>query len=400
MDSDAGLSVHPDALLGEFVTCLATDEERTFVQLAKSVGSKDISKPRRAIGKFLDATEIFGLARTSATGVVLTSRGLRFRGGPQISATAVRGAFYSAPIPSAVLKALSATATLSRADARKRLATLGREAELDVWLEWLKYGRCASVEGETIAFDHATRRVYDLYFPEELGLLEEERYRHLAATGYSNPASESEYSYHAIKRALDEFRKVPPEKAEGVMRKFVQGALTVMGIIAQTEDGPREAATGPKKSRVHFGSQGEDSVGFFLRPPAVLAETSAGLVLAMELKRTASDKKAVGQATTAAGQWRAYFDGKATVLALTISDSETYAEKAAREYAATNGVVHLPAEALAKLAALQQDLFTDGRNLIVPVHIWALLDGFVQTGYTEPTTSDVIQGTQELLESD
>ncbi len=397
MDRDAGLSVSPEALLGEFIAYLTADEERTFVQLARSVGSKDVSKPRRAVEKFLDAAEIFGLAKVSATGATLTSRGVRFRGDPQVSATAVRAAFYSAVLPASVLKALTARAPLSKADARNHMATFGREAEVDAWLEWLKYSGCASIDGDAVTFEQNARRICDLYLSEELVLLEEERYRHLAAIGYTKPASASDCSYQAVRRLLDEFRKASPDKAEAVMRRFVQNAFAALGILVQAEDGPREASSGTGESPVQFGSQGEDSVGFFLRPPVVLAETSAGLVLAMELKRTASDKKAVGQATTAAGKWRAYFDGKASVLAVTISDSETYSEKAAREYAAANGVVHLPVESLAQLTTLQRDRFTEGRNVITPIHIWTLVHGFVQTAYTEPTTSDVVLGAQELL---
>lgn len=397
MPESPKLAVSPTSLLTEFMPLLDLTEERSFLQLANGVGSKDVSKPRRAIERFLEAVELFGLAVSSSTGSKLTVRGLRFRGDPGASRAAVRAAFYSAPIPASIAKAIAVKSSLSKADAKKILATVGRDVELEQWLEWLDYAELITVSGDSIALRSSGNRVLDLYLPDEQVDIEEERYRHLASIGYASPHSGSPFSYQSVNQTLKDFRSSSPEKAEPLMQRFVQAAFMVLGIIVQLQNGPRETVTSSKKAKVRFGSEGEDAVGFFLRPPAAASEGSVGFVLVMELKRTASDKKAVGQAATAAGQWSKYYEERASVLALAISDSETYAEKSAREYAATNEIIHLPVEAVARLATLQKELFETARPLITPIHIWALLDGFVRNSYTEPTTEDVVQGIRELV---
>ncbi len=392
------LSVSPTSLLTEFMPLLDNNEERSYLQLANGVGSKDISKPRRAVERYLDVVEIFGLTNNTSTGSKLTIRGMRFRGDPAVSKAAVREVFHSGAIPASVAKAITVKTSLSKGDAKNILAVLGRDAELERWIEWLEYAEIISVGADAISVRPGGSRVLDLYTPNELSAIEEERYRHLAAIGYADIHSASPSSYRSIGQALGDFRDASPEKAEPLMQRFVQAAFAALGIVVQVQNGPRETSAPSKKAKVQFGSEGEDAVGFFLHPPGAAAESSLGCILVMELKRTASDKRAVGQARTAAGQWSTYFEGRATVLALTVSDSETYAEKSAREYAATNSIVHLPMEAISRLVGLQKELYENARPLITPVHIWTLLENFSRSSYTEPTTEDVVHGIQGLLE--
>lgn len=375
----------------EFAALLDPIEERSFLELALGSGSRDSSKPRRAIEKFLEAGDIFGFAKTSASGAVLSPRGMRFRAQGSESSNAARASFFSSPVPASVLRTISTAHSLKRDQLARRLMMLGREGEVDCWVDWLAYAALIeAAEGAIQIKPIATNPLGD-YLPQELALLQEEVYRWLASS------RDADGRLHSIEELFAEFHRAVPEKSEGVMRRLIQAHFSSFGIPVQIEDGPREKIPSSGELNVQFGSEGEDAVGFFLRPPAAAVEDLMGFAIAMELKRKASDKKAVGQAVTAAGRWRAFYKQKVNVIPVCISDSETYSEKSAREYASSNNVVHLSLAAVHQMGILQMEFFGKGQRLINPVHVLALLSGFRAEGYIEPTTADVIDGLKHAV---
>lgn len=356
------------------------------MELALGLGSRDSSKPRRAIEKFLEAGAIFGFVKTSSTGTILSSRGKRFRSQRSESSNVARSSFLSSTVPASVLRLIATATSLKKDQLARRLAMLGRDGEVDYWVDWLVHSGLIEISNGTIEIRPVATNPLGDYLPQELALLQEEAYRLLASAGNAG------IRRHSVEKLFAEFHRAPPEKSEHVMRQLIQEHFSLVSITVQIEDGPREKNLSFGDLQVQFGSEGEDAVGFFLRPPAATVEDFMGFAIALELKRRASDKKAVGQAVTAAGRWRAFYGQNVTVLPVCISDSETYSEKSAREYAASNSVVHLSVAAVHQIGLLQLELYEKGQQLITPVHVLALLSGFLAEGYIEPTIADVIDG--------
>lgn len=379
------LEIGPDSIRKILMPLLPMGERRSFEQLARGVGSKTTVKHKRVVEKELMALDLFELVTVASNGVTITPLGLRFKASTT-SAAAVAASFAIAEEPKRVLNALQSDRILTKSEARNRLATIGRDDELDFWIQWLAYGGIIEVAQDDITFKADAGRPIDAYSEFELETINEELYRGLASDQYAERSPSHTYSHEALKLLRTTFDATEPDKSEEPMQELVVHLFRAFGIVVQNTNGPRDGAMG-----LHFGPAGDDAVAFFLRPSAMRSETSMGLVLALELKRKASDKKAVQQAIGAKNKCDAYFKNRITSYAVTVSDSEAYTDKVAREYAIVGKVVHLPLAALEALAAEQFDRFKRNKPLITPVHLWSGIHEFFLTGYVEPTTSDVVK---------
>jgi hypothetical protein len=376
------LSLGVDAVR-EFVPLVIDGERTPFTHLVKGIGSKDQYHPLRSIQKYLDALAIFELAETTDDGVFLLPRGKRFRSSRMHGALVIRNAFATAAAPSVVLRALAQTPTLSIKEAAGRLNAIDRSTETDAWLEWLAFAGIIDVRGDEIRMLQAAIDPRTLYSESERRRLRENIYRRLAmiSDGSVGPGN----CFHRAPEDLrKDFRNARPDDAERPMMRLVEAILFRLGFEVQVANGPRDSG-----DKLHFGPNGEDVVAFFLHPPAAGSDEFMGLALAVELKRTSSDKKAVTQALAAQSRVRTYFSSEIAAFALTISDSERYADKVAHDYAKATNVPHVSIETLMALWVEQERRYRKlSGNLITPIDVWNVLNDYRSQNYIEPHTND------------
>lgn len=370
----------------EFLALLVDGQKTPFAQLAKGVGSTDVTHPKRSIQKELNALEIFALAEVDTSAATLLPSGRRFRNGSTRAPIVIRNAFVAASIPKSVLATLSQTKMMTKAQAVSRLRAIDREAEIDVWLEWLEFAGFATASGDEVTMQESIMDPRTLYSGEELARLREQLYRRLAMINDSNIVANGNCFHRPIADLLAAFRAAKPEDAEPPMVRFVEAALYRLGFDVQVANGPRDSG-----DKLHFGTKGEDVVAFFLHPPAAASDAFNGYVIAAELKRTSSDKKAVVQALGAKGRVTTYYSSEVAVCALTVSDNETYIDKVAFDYASANNVLHVSIDALAALCEEQERRYRKPTaKLITPVDLWHVLNEFQEQNFVEPRNGDVL----------
>lgn len=378
------LAVGVDAVR-DFVPLVVDGKCTPYAQLVKGFGSKDQHHPRRSIQKYLDALEIFELAELTEQGALLLPRGKRFRSSLTHGALVIRNTFATQSVPNSVLQALAQTPKLTRKDAEARLNAIDRGTETDTWLEWLTLAGLAEVHGDDITMLEAAMDPRTLYTSAELRRLRENVYRRIAmiSDGAIVPGS---CFHRRPEDLLVDFRSAKAEDAELPMMRLVEAVLFRLGFEVQVANGPRDSG-----DKLHFGPNGEDVVAFFLHPPAAASDQFNGLALAAELKRTSSDKKAITQALAAQFRVNTYFSSDVAAFAVTISDSETYADKVARDYGNAANVPHLSIETLMALWAEQERRYRrQSAILLTPVDVWRVLNEYRQQNYIEPHTKDFV----------
>jgi hypothetical protein len=283
-------------------------------------------------------------------------------------------------VPADVYKAVSQSESCTKEEFTARLRAVQRGDEADFWLSWLIATGVAEQKGDSIMFTSLPRAM--LYTDAEIRRHREIVYRELAAL--TNPTLTSGGNcYHSEpSRLLAAFRGAKPDKAEPHMARFVEAALRRLGLIVQTSNGPRDTG-----ATLHFDTEGDDAVAFFLFPPSAASEEFNGFAIPIELKRTYSDKKAVTQVLAARGRVESFF-GSIETAPITISDTDTYSDKVARDYAKANNVLHLPIDALNAIAEEQMNRFRDGRPLLTFADLWQAIVQFRAAVYVEPTTDE------------
>jgi hypothetical protein len=379
----SSLVVGPDELRAKVLPLLIPYEAIELERFAKGLGSTD-SNLRRGINKYIAVLELFGLAAVDKR-ILLTHRGLRYRNStlPRSAQAALRPVWTEPGVPSTIYKAVSQSQKCARSEFASRLRALSREVEATFWLDWLVDSGMGVLEGDEITFTSLPSAL--IYSDTEIRRHREILYRDLASLTNPSLAGRGD-CYHTDLAALHSaFKKADPDKAEPYMARLVEAAFRRLGVIVQTTNGPLDSGSG-----LHFGKEGDDAIGFFFNPPAAASEEFYGFAIPMELKRTKSDKKAVGQALMVDGRVQKFYQAVQTAP-ITISDSETYEDKVARDYANANRVLHLPLDAIVKTAQEQMDRFCNKRALITFSDLWQTITTFRDQGYMEPTTDEWVK---------
>lgn len=374
------LAVQPGELRERVLPLLIPFEAISADRLARGIGSD--TNVSRAITRYTNVLEIIGLTTRGPDGITLTHRGIRFRNatGVESARSALMPVWTEPGIPADVYKAVSQSGSCTKEQFAVRLRAVEHEEEAEFWLSWLITTGIAEQKGDTITFTALPRAL--LYTNAEIRRHREIVYRELAAL--TNPTLTSGGNcYHSeLPRLLAAFHGAKPDKAESHMARFVEAAFRRLGLIVQTSNGPRDTG-----ATLHFDTEGDDAVASFLYPPSAASEEFNGFAIPIELKRTYSDKKAVAQVLAARGRIESFY-GSIETAPITISGSETYSDKVARDYAKANNVLHLPIEALNAIAEEQMSRYRDGRPLLTFADLWQAIVQFRTAVYIEPTTED------------
>jgi len=190
-----------------------------------------------------------------------------------------------------------------------------------------------------------------------------------------------------IRTNMESFRSRPVDEAESIMHAIVREALAMFGFSIQTRNGPRDGDGNGR--RLRFGARGDDAVALYISEGIASSSSLWGWALGIELKRQYVDKKAVLQATAASDRVREYYGEQVRVMPIVVSGEQHFADQAGREYAEAQRVVHVPIEALAKLAEEQHRRTVNGKRLIVATDILAAIHTWRRGADFAPTVDDV-----------
>jgi hypothetical protein len=377
------LDVSPETFFREFVPLLALDRARAHSELAAGLGSTDVNKPQRATRRFVDAAELFGIAKESDGGFALTGRGRTTLYGGDRQAAALRRSFCFEPIPREIVAFL--TAPIAREIFARRLQSVGRENEATFWLQWLETANIVKMDGETITMLSDPMSPGLALDEDLLAVAEEVVYRRnqmLAEILNSDAITR-------LRAQMEVLRNGSPSDAESTMHGIVRDALAMFGFSVQTRNGPRDGDGDGR--RLRFGAKGDDVVALYVSEGIAASSSLWGWALGIELKRRYVDKKAVLQATAACDRVHEYYGEKVNVMPIIISGEQHFADQAGREYAEAQRVVHVPIAALVELAEEQHSRTLGGKRLIVATDILGAIHIWRRGAAYAPTTEDVLR---------
>jgi hypothetical protein len=224
----------------------------------------------------------------------------------------------------------------------------------------------------------------------ELGNVERKIYMDLVSFEFDNPASAHPLSYHNIKKQFPAIETAEGKPAEGIMKNLVSSIFTVIGFTTQYQSGPRQEQV------LKFKDEGDDLLVVFPRLDPHTTKDIGGVALACELKKSKSSKKAVMQATTFSDVVEKEFPSFLT-FPIVISGRERYMDRAARGYASTSSVIHIPLQFLKSVLDMQYERFHKGEKLITPIEILLILSELFTQQEVEPFISDLLRMINEKL---
>lgn len=239
-----------------------------------------------------------------------------------------------------------------------------------------------------------------LIFAKEIGVIsnyfalpnvERKLYMNLLSFEFDNPASAHPLSYHNIKKLFSVFIEAEGKAAESIMKKLVSSIFTVIGFTTQYQSGPRQDQV------LKFKDEGDDLLVMFPRLDPHTIKDIGGVALACELKKSKSSKKAVMQATTFSDVVEKEFPNFLP-FPIVISGRERYMDRAARNYASTSFVIHIPLQFLSGILDVQYERFHKGEKLITPVEILLVLSELFTQHEVEPFVSDLLKMVDKKLQ--
>ena len=238
-----------------------------------------------------------------------------------------------------------------------------------------------------------------LIFAKQIGIIsnyfalqniERKLYMDLVSFDFGNPTSPHPVSYHKIKELFSALETAEGKTSEGIMKKLVSSMFTVIGFTTQYQSGPRQEKV------LKFKDEGDDLLVMVPRLDPHTIEDIGGVALACELKKSKSSKKAVMQAATFSDVVKKEFPNF-LVFPIVISGRERYMDRAARDYASTSSVIHIPLRFLRGILELQYEKFHKGERLITPIEILLILSELFTQQEVEPFVSDLLKMVDEKL---
>lgn len=238
-----------------------------------------------------------------------------------------------------------------------------------------------------------------LIFAKQIGVIsnyfslpniERKLYMDLVSIQFANSASEHPYSFHKIKGLYTKFERSEGKTSERIMKDLVSSIFAVIGFTTQYQKGPRQEKV------LKFKDEGDDLLVIFPRLDPHAIEDVGGVALACELKKSKSNKKSVMQASTFSDVVRKEFPNF-LVFPLVISGRDRFMDSAARNYASTSFVIHIPLQFLMAILDLQYKRFQKGERLVTPIKILLVLSELFTQQEVEPFVFDLIKMVEEKL---
>lgn len=249
---------------------------------------------------------------------------------------------------------------------------------------WLKYLGICKIKDNTIGYVGGFVKGFDVLSLAEIEFLKERELFDWFVEDFENP---KEILRKPLK-ILDEIKQEKDDTKRGkLFQKFVAVSFKRLGFFPRTKNSPHE-----KKSRLSFKDNlgGGDVALFFHHPVSTSTHTYLGGALACEAKSTESNVggRAVGQARNLRTKIEERFSNY-LVQPVVVSRSDIGYDPSGRNLAPPE-VIHLTANGIIRMLELQKKRLDKGESLILPTHIFQMLDGFVKNEIVEPKPEELV----------
>lgn len=179
-----------------------------------------------------------------------------------------------------------------------------------------------------------------------------------------------------------------------LFQKFVAISFRRLGFFPRTRNSPHE-----KRSRLSFKDNlgGGDVALFFHHPISTSSRIYLGGSLACEAKSTESNVggKAVGQARNLRTKIEERFS-EYLVQPVVVSRSCIGYDPSGRNLAPPE-VIHLTANGIIRILELQKRRLDRGESLILPTHIFQMLDDLVKSEIIEPKPEELVDYLENVV---
>jgi len=257
--------------------------------------------------------------------------------------------------------------------------------------KWLQYLGICKIKNNAIGYVGGFVKGFDVLSLVEVEFLKERELFDWFVEGFENPKE-------ILKKPLeilDEIKKEDDDDRRGkLFQKFVAISFKRLGFFPRTKNSPHEM-----KSRLSFKDNlgGGDVALFFHHPVSTSSHTYLGGSLACEAKSTESNVggRAVGQARNLRTKIKERFSDY-LVQSMVVSRSNIGYDPSGRNLAPPE-VIHLTANGIIKILDLQKKKLDRGEPLILPTHIFQMLDEFVKNEIIEPKPEELVDYLENLV---
>lgn len=248
---------------------------------------------------------------------------------------------------------------------------------------WLEYLGICKITNNTVGYVGGFVKGFDVLSLVEVEFLKERELFDWFVEDFENP---KEILRKPLK-ILDEIKQEKDSAKRGkLFQKFVAVSFKRLGFFPRTKNSLHE-----KKSRLSFKDNlgGGDVALFFHHPVSSSTHTYLGGALACEAKSTESNVggRAVGQARNLRTKIQERFSDY-LVQPIVVSRSNIGYDPSGRNLAPPE-VIHLTASGIIRILELQKKRLDSGESLILPTHIFQMLDEFVKNEIIEPKPEEL-----------
>jgi len=256
--------------------------------------------------------------------------------------------------------------------------------------KWLQYLGICQTKNNTVGYVGGFVKGFDVLSLAEVEFLKERELFDWFVEDFENPKK-------ILKEPLEILSIIKQEDADTrgkLFQKFVAISFKRFGFFPRTKNSPYE-----KKSRLSFKDNlgGGDVALFFHHPVSTASHTYLGGSLACEAKSTENNVggRAVGQARNLRTKIQERFTDY-LVQPIVVSRSTIGYDPSGRNLAPPE-VIHLTANGIIKMLELQKKRLNSGKSLILPTHIFQILDEFVKNEIIEPRPEELVDYLENVL---
>jgi len=249
---------------------------------------------------------------------------------------------------------------------------------------WLEYLGICKIKDNTVGYVGGFVKGFDVLSLAEVEFLKERELFDWFVEDFENPKE----ILKKPREILDDIKQENEDARRGkLFQKFVAISFKRLGFFPRTKNSPHE-----KKSRLSFKDNlgGGDVALFFHHPVSTSSHTYLGGALACEVKSTESNVggRAVGQARNLRTKIQERFSDY-LVQPMVVSRSNVGYDPSGRNLAPPE-VIHLTANGIIRILELQKKRLDRGGSLILPTHIFQMLDEFVKKEIIEPKPEELV----------
>ena len=267
-----------------------------------------------------------------------------------------------------------------------------RQALGEALVSWLEYLHLAEKKDSSVRYVGGSITTPSVFALLEVEFLKERELRDWFVEAFANPRP-------IVDTCRDVLAKISLEKDDQdrgmLFHEFISETGRRLGFSPRTRNSPNEGSP-----RVSFASSrgGGDVVLFFHHPVESRSQTFQGGALACEAKSTEGNvgSKAVGQARNLVSKVREAFPEYLVTPAI-VSRSIIGYDGSGLDLAPPE-VLHITNECLMTLLEIQRQQFSAGGRLILPPHVFELLDGFTRGENLQPTPEQVSVRMKDILQ--